>query len=155
MTVGAGRYDWLAHPRVDAMTTRVNRTPHNQDDVLLPADATHPVVAPRGDHRRWAWRESRRGIHMYPSLIRRWRDVKAHHAGAFQPSPLFPVEPPLLKRMDITGARWGVEGAEAVLKLRALRVNGDFDDYWAFHLSRERARVHEARYLDNVIPLAA
>ncbi len=57
--------------------------------------------------------------------------------------------------MDITGARWGLEGAEAVLKLRALRVNGHFDDYWNFHLAQERARVHEARYLDNAIPLAA
>lgn len=32
-------------------------------------------------------------------------------------------------RMDITGARWSVQGAEAVLKLRALRCNGDFDTY--------------------------
>jgi len=55
-------------------------------------------------------------------------------------------------RMDITGARWGLEGAEAVLKLRALKANGDFDDYWQFHLARERARVHEARYAGAVIP---
>ncbi|MGI9003408.1 MAG: ISKra4 family transposase, partial [Pseudonocardia sp.] len=33
-------------------------------------------------------------------------------------------------RMDITGARWGLPGAEAVLKLRALHSNGDFDAYW-------------------------
>lgn len=92
---------------------------------------------------------------MYPTLIRRWRDVKAHHAGAFQPSPLFPVEPPLLKSMDITGARWSVEGAEAVLKLRAVRANGDFDDYWPFHLDHERRRVHESRYDQGVAPLAA
>jgi hypothetical protein len=30
-------------------------------------------------------------------------------------------------RLDIAGARWGLESAEAVLKLRALRTNGDFD----------------------------
>ena len=28
-------------------------------------------------------------------------------------------------RMDITGARWGLDGAEAILKLRALIANGD------------------------------
>ena len=33
-------------------------------------------------------------------------------------------------RMDITGARWGLEGAEAILKLRAVIATGDFDDYW-------------------------
>jgi hypothetical protein len=49
-------------------------------------------------------------------------------------------------RMDITGARWSVEGAEAVLKLRAVRCNGDFEAYWRFHLDRERHRVHESRY---------
>ncbi|MGH9154142.1 MAG: ISKra4 family transposase [Acidimicrobiales bacterium] len=58
-------------------------------------------------------------------------------------------------RMDITGARWSVEGAEAVLKLRAVCCNGDFDDYWRFHLDKERHRVHEARYANEVIPLAA
>jgi hypothetical protein len=35
-------------------------------------------------------------------------------------------------RMDITGARWGLQGAEAVLKLRALRQNGDFNTYWSW-----------------------
>ena len=55
-------------------------------------------------------------------------------------------------RMDITGARWGLDGAEAVLKLRALKTNGHFDDYWRFHLAQERKRVHEARYAAGVIP---
>jgi len=58
-------------------------------------------------------------------------------------------------RMDITGARWSVDGAEAVLKLRAVRSNGDFDKYWLWHVTQERRRVHEARYADGVIPLAA
>ena len=29
--------------------------------------------------------------------------------------------------MDLTGARWGLHGAEAILKLRALHSNGDFE----------------------------
>ena len=58
-------------------------------------------------------------------------------------------------RMDITGARWSTEGAEAVLKLRAVRCNGDFDDYWRFHLDQERHRVHQSRYENEAIPLAA
>jgi hypothetical protein len=58
-------------------------------------------------------------------------------------------------RMDITGARWGLDGAEAVLKLRALRTNGDFDAYWTFHLEQEHRRVHQARYANGRIPLAA
>jgi hypothetical protein len=43
-------------------------------------------------------------------------------------------------RMDITGARWGLTTAEAILKLRALHANGDFDAYWTYHLQQERQR---------------
>jgi hypothetical protein len=49
-------------------------------------------------------------------------------------------------RMDITGARWGVQTADAVLQLRALLANGDFETYWAWHLQREDERNHPARY---------
>ena len=58
-------------------------------------------------------------------------------------------------RMDITGARWSAEGAEAVLKLRAVRANDDFNDYWKFHLNQQRHRVHETRYANETIPMAA
>jgi len=58
-------------------------------------------------------------------------------------------------RMDITGARWGLHTAEAVLKLRALISNGDFDTYWDFHLTQEHRRVHTPRYALGVIPQPA
>ncbi|GGX82002.1 ISKra4 family transposase [Streptomyces fructofermentans] len=45
-------------------------------------------------------------------------------------------------RLDITGARWGLDGAEAVLQLRALITNGDFEDYWTFHAVREHQRLY-------------
>jgi hypothetical protein len=49
-------------------------------------------------------------------------------------------------RMDRTGARWSLTGAEAVLRLRAVRASGDFDAYWQFHLERDRQRNHASRY---------
>jgi hypothetical protein len=49
-------------------------------------------------------------------------------------------------RMDITGARWGLDGAEAVLKLRALVGSGDFDDYADYHFRQEKLRNHDSRY---------
>ena len=57
----------------------------------------------------------------------------------------------LLKRMDITGARWGLDGAEAILKLRALTASGDFEDYWRFHLRQEHKRIHGAIYREDLI----
>ena len=58
-------------------------------------------------------------------------------------------------RLDITGARWGLHGAEAILQIRALRSNGDFDDYWDFHQQQEHHRVHAVRYTQDTIPRAA
>src|SRR5205807_1587678 len=47
-------------------------------------------------------------------------------------------------RMDMTGAHWSIEEAEAVLKLRALRCNSAVDTYWNFHLAQERWRTDTA-----------
>lgn len=52
-------------------------------------------------------------------------------------------------RLDITGARWSLTGAEAILLLRAVIANGDFDQYWQFHLDREYQRTHASRYKDQ------
>jgi|HubBroStandDraft_5_1064220.scaffolds.fasta_scaffold56420_1 hypothetical protein len=49
-------------------------------------------------------------------------------------------------RMDITGARWGTDTAEAVLQLRALQTNGDFNAYWTHHRHREHQRNYPDRY---------
>ncbi|NJP91625.1 ISKra4 family transposase [Nonomuraea sp. FMUSA5-5] len=48
-------------------------------------------------------------------------------------------------RLDITGARWGLAGAEAILKLRALVTNNDLSEYWRHHLGQEHQRVHGPR----------
>jgi hypothetical protein len=43
-------------------------------------------------------------------------------------------------RLGITGARWGLQGAEAVLRLRAIHSSGDWDAYWQFHEEQEARR---------------
>jgi hypothetical protein len=45
-------------------------------------------------------------------------------------------------RMDITGACWGLRGAEAVLKLRSFRASGDLDAYCAFRENAEYVPNH-------------
>jgi hypothetical protein len=55
-------------------------------------------------------------------------------------------------RMNLTGARWSLTGAEAVLRLRALRSSGDFDAYWVFHEQQEYERHHASRYAGRRVP---
>ncbi len=57
-------------------------------------------------------------------------------------------------RMDITGARWSLVGAESVLRLRALYSSGDFDEYWRFHEKQEYQRNHADHYAEKkVVPI--
>lgn len=51
-------------------------------------------------------------------------------------------------RLDITGARWSLAGAESILKLRSLWASGDLDEYWAFHKQSEFERNHAALYAE-------
>ncbi len=55
-------------------------------------------------------------------------------------------------RMDLTGARWRLPSAEAVLRVRSILSSGDFDDYWRFHEEAEAQRHHESRYADRKVP---
>ena len=45
-------------------------------------------------------------------------------------------------RMGATGARWGLDSAQAVLSLRAIDASGDHDAYWNWHLQQEHHRNH-------------
>lgn len=55
-------------------------------------------------------------------------------------------------RMDITGARWGLTGAEAVLRLRALYACDDLTPYWMFHQQQEFERNHADFFRPEDLP---
>jgi hypothetical protein len=55
-------------------------------------------------------------------------------------------------RFGITGARWSPDGAEDILKLRAIVVNGDLDDYMNHYKKRYLEEHHLARYDPTSIP---
>jgi len=54
-------------------------------------------------------------------------------------------------RFGITGARWSPDGAEVILKIRAVVVNGDLDDYMTYYKNRYRDEHHLARYDEDTI----
>ena len=53
-------------------------------------------------------------------------------------------------RMGITGARWSLPGAQAILWLRAIAASGDTSAYWNYHIQQEHQRNHLSRYHDNL-----
>jgi hypothetical protein len=46
-------------------------------------------------------------------------------------------------RMERSGMRWTREGAQALLDLRAVRINDDWDDYQAFHRRCQHQRLYD------------
>ena len=55
-------------------------------------------------------------------------------------------------RLGITGARWSPDGADVILKLRAVVVNDDLDDYMTYYKQRYREDIHLTRYDPASIP---
>jgi hypothetical protein len=45
-------------------------------------------------------------------------------------------------RMEQSGMRWTPDGAQAILDLRAVRLNGDWDTYWQFHRQQQHQRLY-------------
>lgn len=58
-------------------------------------------------------------------------------------------------RMDITGARWGLQRAEAVLKLRSLHSSKDSENYWDFYKKQTLQRYHLSQYENYPLQKAA
>lgn len=46
------------------------------------------------------------------------------------------------QRMEGCGMRWSKSGANAMLALRAIHLNGDLSDYFVYHIENERERLY-------------
>ena len=53
-------------------------------------------------------------------------------------------------RMERSGMRWTEPMAEAIVKLRAIYLSGDFDRYWEFHIEQDQQRLYPADW--TVVP---
>ena len=49
-------------------------------------------------------------------------------------------------RMERSGMRWTKRMAEAMVKMRALYLSGDLDEYWKFHIEKEQARLYISKW---------
>jgi len=45
-------------------------------------------------------------------------------------------------RMELAGMRWSEVGAEKMLELRSIKVNGKWDKYWQYFISEEKERLY-------------
>lgn len=50
----------------------------------------------------------------------------------------------IVDRMERSGMRWKEAGAQAMLDLRAVHLNGEWDDFWRFRMAREHDRLYRS-----------
>ena len=48
-------------------------------------------------------------------------------------------------RMERSGCRWNIKGAEAILKLRSVKTSHDWDQYWQHHISQKKERMYASK----------
>lgn len=46
-------------------------------------------------------------------------------------------------RMEQSGMRWTMKGAQAVLKLRAVKKNNDWNEFWMFYTKQMKSKIYE------------
>ena len=52
-------------------------------------------------------------------------------------------------RLELTGMRWTLIGAESVMRLRAVHINKDWKTFWNFRRKSERERLYDAEIQDS------
>lgn len=64
-------------------------------------------------------------------------------------------------RLELTGMSWTVRGAESVMRLRAVHINKDWDEFWIHRRNNERRRLYgiersrSSEIRDHEMPRAA
>ncbi len=122
----------ILHGRVPEVITRITRLA-----------AEHPP-RPGGEHakiiaRTLSYLENKQPFMDYPAaLANGWPIATGVIEGACRHL--------VADRMGITGARWGLDGAQAMLWLRAIDASGDTSTYWHWHITQEHHRNHLSRY---------
>lgn len=58
-------------------------------------------------------------------------------------------------RMEQSGMRWTIAGAEAVLGMRSIQINGMTNDYWQYHMAQEKQRLYGNFIESGTMELAA
>jgi hypothetical protein len=57
-------------------------------------------------------------------------------------------------RMERAGMRWKVPGAEAMLELRAIHTNGDWDEFQNYRIDQENRRLYTHTGIFDELPKA-
>lgn len=64
-------------------------------------------------------------------------------------------------RLELTGMSWTVQGAESMMRLRAVHINKDWDAFWTYRRQSERRRLYDipdstsSEIRDQELPRAA
>lgn len=65
----------------------------------------------------------------------------------------------VVDRMEGTGMRWVMAGAQSMLNLRCIHISGQWDEFMAYHIEREQNEIYPAKAANDasfiLLPIAA
>lgn len=50
-------------------------------------------------------------------------------------------------RMEQSGMRWSIDGAQSILDMRAVKKNNDWDEFWQFYNKSEKSHLYPDNYM--------
>lgn len=51
--------------------------------------------------------------------------------------------------------RWSMDGAQAILDLRSVSLNGDWAAFWRYRAAREKVRLYGGEHVSSPVEIAA
>ena len=48
-------------------------------------------------------------------------------------------------RMELSGCKWNIQGAENILKLRSIKTSDNWDEYWKYHIAQQKILLYDCK----------
>lgn len=48
-------------------------------------------------------------------------------------------------RMELSGCKWNIQGAETILKLRSIKTSDNWNEYWTYHIAQQKKLLYDCK----------
>ena len=135
-------YLWLiAHVKYKEGSKECKQYVYEKILLILQGKVTSYIMELQEEMLTFKWKKSQKEIFL--KVIKYLKNHKDYMKYAQYLSQGYPIGSGVIEsacshlvknRMEISGARWGINGAESILKLRSIVKSNEWDNYWKYHI---------------------
>jgi hypothetical protein len=158
-------YSWLmANMKYKKEGNQAKSDVYEKLTLILQGKVASYILEPQNELLTGTWKKSQKQI--FDKVITYLKNHKQYMKYDVYLSKGYPIGSGVVEsacshvvknRMEVPGARWGVSGAEAILRLRSVAKSQDWDGYWAFYTTNAQnddyfSQTHNTLNLQRKIP---